>query len=260
MILIKTENEIAAMRVCGKRHAEILEKLSAMVCPGVSTMELNDAAEAMVRDYGDTPAFLNYKPDGAKTPFPATLCVSVNDEIVHGIPKSNRILQEGDIVSLDLGIWHEEESVRVITDSAVTVPVGKISRELEDLLAATQDALGVGILAAQPGAFTGDVGYAIESFVNKKYGIVREFSGHGVGRHIHEDPYVPNFGKPGTGERLVPGMTIAIEPMLNIGKAGIDMLDDEWTIVTRDGKPSAHFEHTILITETGNEVLTKKAD
>jgi methionyl aminopeptidase len=197
---------------------------------------------------------LNYKPEGAKTPFPATLCISINDEVVHGVPDDKRVLQEGDIVSLDLGIHHDG----IFTDAAVTVPVGKISKQLEELLVITAEALEVGIAAAQPGATTGDVGYAIESFVNKRYGIVREFSGHGVGRNIHEDPYIPNFGKPGMGERLVPGMTIAIEPMLNIGKAGVEMLDDQWTIVTTDGKPSAHFEHTILITETGNEVLTKK--
>ncbi len=254
MILIKTDKEINAMRASGKRHAEILEKVSAMVKPGITTGELDAAAKKMVLDYGDTPAFLNYKPEGAATPFPATLCISINDEVVHGIPDNNRVLQEGDIISLDLGIHHDG----IFTDAAVTVPVGKISKQLEDLLAVTSDALDVGIAAAQPGATTGDVGYAIESFVNKRYGIVREFSGHGVGRNIHEDPYIPNFGKPGKGERLVPGMTIAIEPMLNIGKAGVEMLDDQWTIVTVDGKPSAHFEHTILITETGNEVLTKK--
>jgi len=254
VIIIKTQKEISAMRTCGKRHAEILEKLSAMVKPGISTAELDLAAHTMILEFGDTPAFLNYKPSGAKFPFPATLCVSVNDEIVHGIPDKNKILREGDIVSLDLGIHHDG----IFTDAAVTVPVGKISRELENLIAMTEEALQVGIAAAKPGATTGDVGYAIESFVNKKYGIVREFSGHGVGRKIHEDPYVPNFGKPGKGEKLVPGMTIAIEPMLNIGTANIEMLDDHWTIVTRDGKPSAHFEHTILITETGNEILTKK--
>ncbi len=242
------------MRVAGKRHAEILENVSAMVKPGITTGELDAAAKKMVLEYGDTPAFLNYKPEGAVTPFPATLCISINDEVVHGVPDNNRVLQEGDIVSLDLGIHHDG----IFTDAAVTVPVGKISKQLEELLAVTSDALEIGIAAAQPGATTGDVGYAIESFVNKRYGIVREFSGHGVGRKIHEDPYIPNFGKPGTGERLVPGMTIAIEPMLNIGKAGVEMLDDQWTIVTVDGKPSAHFEHTVLITETGNEVLTKK--
>ncbi|MDB4984218.1 MAG: methionine aminopeptidase type [Patescibacteria group bacterium] len=254
MIIIKTPAEIEAMRVAGKRHASILEKLSGLVRPGISTGELDRAAEMMVKEYGDTPAFLGYKPDGADRPFPATLCISVNDEVVHGIPDDNRILNEGDIVSIDLGLWHDG----VVTDAAVTVPVGKISKQLEDLLSATEDALEIGIAAAQPGAQTGDVGYAIESFVNKRYGIVREFSGHGVGRMIHEDPYIPNFGKSGTGERLVPGMTIAIEPMLNIGKAGIEMLDDGYTVVTHDGKQSAHFEHTILITETGNEILTKK--
>ena len=245
------------MRACGKRHAEILAAVSKLAKPGISTAELDRAVEKMIRANNDVPAFLNYKPDGADRPFPKSVCISVNDEIVHGIPADDRILENGDIVSIDIGIWHEQDGARVITDAAVTVPVGKISNELTDLLATTEEALRIGILTAKPGATTGDVGYAIESYVNGKYGIVKEFSGHGVGRKIHEDPYIPNFGKPGMGETLVPGMTIAIEPMLNLGKRQIEMLDDGYTVVTRDGKPSAHFEHTILITETGSEILTQ---
>ena len=257
MILLKTDQEIAAMRECGKRHAEILAAASRLVKPGMTTGELDRAIETMIRANEDTPAFLNYQPDGADRPFPKSVCISVNDEIVHGIPDNDRVLENGDIVSIDIGIWHAENGVRVITDAAVTVPVGTVTHELSDLLATTEEALRIGIEAAKPGATTGDVGFAIESYVGTKYGIVREFSGHGVGRKIHEDPYVPNFGRPGQGEKLVPGMTIAIEPMLNLGKRTIEMLDDGYTVVTRDGKPSAHFEHTILITETGNEVLTK---
>lgn len=253
-VIIKTEQEIKAMRVAGKRHAEILEKLAQIVRPGVSTAQLDEVAEKMIREYGDTPAFLGYKPDGAKLPFPASLCVSINDEVVHGIPAKDRILKEGDIVSLDLGLKHDG----VFTDSAITVPVGKISHELNELLMVTKEALRVGIEAAKTGNTTGDIGHAIESFINKRYGIVEGFSGHGVGRKIHEDPYVPNYGKPGTGEVLRPGMTIAIEPMLNLGKKQVEMLDDGYTIVTKDGTPSAHFEHTILITENGPEVLTVK--
>lgn len=252
VIIIKTPSEIASMREGGRRHGRILAKVAELVRPGVSTRELDKAAEKMVRELGDVPAFLGYRPEGAATPFPATLCISVNDEVVHGLP-GDRILEDGDIVSLDLGVNHEG----VFTDAAITVPVGTISHELKNLIETTREALEIGIEAAKPGATTGDVGFAIESYVNKKYGIVREFSGHGVGREIHESPYVPNYGKPGKGERLVPGMTIAIEPMLNLGGKDVEILDDGWTVVTADGSPSAHFEHTILITETGNEVLTK---
>lgn len=253
MIIIKTDKEIAAMRIAGKRHAEILRKLAAMVRPGISTIELDAAAEAMIRDYGDVPAFKGYRPDGASTPYPATLITSVNEEVVHGIPGS-RILKEGDVVSLDLGVKHDG----VFTDSAITVPVGKISKELNELLMLTEEALYVGISAVKPGATVGDVGHAIKSFVNKRYGIVEGFSGHGVGRHIHEDPFIPNYGKPGEGEPLVPGMTVAIEPMLNLGLKYVRILSDGYTVVTKDGLPSAHFEHTLLVTETGYEILTQE--
>ena len=252
-VIIKTEQEIQNMREGGKRHAEILQKLAAMVRPGISTWELDEAAEKMIKEFGDRPAFKGYKPDGAKTPYPATLITSVNEEVVHGIPSKKKILQEGDIVSLDIGINHKG----VFTDAAITVPVGKISKELNELLMITEEALQVGIDQVCAGATTGDIGYAIQSFINKRYGIVEGFSGHGVGRHIHEDPYIPNYGKPGEGERLIPGMTIAIEPMMNLGTKYVKILKDGYTVVTRDGKPSAHFEHTVLVTETGYEILTK---
>jgi len=254
MIIIKTEKEIEVMREAGKRHAIILEKLAKMVKPGVSTWELDVAAETMIRDYGDIPAFKGYKPDGADYPFPGSLCVSVNDEVVHGIPAKDRILEEGDVVSLDLGLKHEG----LFTDAAITVPVGKVSNQLNELLMVTEEALQIGIDAAQIGNTTGDIGHAIESFVNKRFGIVEGFSGHGVGRKIHEDPYIPNYGKAGTGTKLVAGMTVAIEPMLNLGKKRVEILDDGYTVVTADGHPSAHFEHTIAITEKGPEILTKK--
>lgn len=255
VIIIKTDKEIAAMRVAGKRHAEILHKVADLVKPGISTMELDAAAEKMIRDYGDRPAFLGYQPEGAKIPYPATLCTSVNNEVVHGIPDKKRILQEGDVISLDLGLQHDG----VFTDSAITVPVGKISPEIAELLSVTKQALQIGINAARVGNTTGDIGHAIETFVNKKYGIVEGYSGHGVGRAIHEDPYVPNYGKPGSGEKLKPGMTIAIEPMLNMGKKHVKLLSDGYTVVTRDSSISAHFEHTILITENGPEIFTKKS-
>lgn len=254
MIIIKTPEEIANMREGGKRHADILQRVAKLVRPGISTWELDQAAEAMIKEYGDKPAFKGYKPDGAKTPYPASLITSINEEVVHGIPDKKTILKEGDIISLDLGINHEG----VFTDAAITVPVGEVSKECNELLMITEEALQIGIDAAKPGATTGDIGYAIQSFINKRYGIVEGFSGHGVGRHIHEDPYIPNYGKLGEGEKLVPGMTIAIEPMMNLGTKHVKILSDGYTVVTKDGKPSAHFEHTVLITETGAEILTKK--
>jgi methionyl aminopeptidase len=254
MIIIKTPEEIVNMREGGKRHADILQRVAKLVRPGISTWELDEAAEAMIKEYGDKPAFKGYKPEGADKPYPASLITSVNQEVVHGIPSKKKILEEGDIISLDLGISHEG----VFTDAAITVPVGKVSKELNELLMITEEALHVGIDAAKPGATTGDIGYAIQSFINKRYGIVEGFSGHGVGRHIHEDPYIPNYGKAGEGEKLVPGMTVAIEPMMNLGTKYVKILSDGYTVVTKDGKPSAHFEHTVLITETGAEILTKK--
>jgi methionyl aminopeptidase len=253
MIFIKTAEEIASMRIAGKRHAEILNKVAQRVAPGISTGQLDHYAEELVRAYGDIPAFKGYTPEGADFPFPGTLCISINDEVVHGIPDDTRILEDGDIVSLDLGLQHNG----VFVDGAITVPVGTISSELQQLLDDTKQALEIGIAQAKPGNTVGDIGNAIESFVAKKYGIVQGFAGHGVGRYIHEDPHIPNYGKPGMGAVLKPGMTIAIEPMLNLGKKSVEMLDDGYTIVTRDGSPSAHFEHTILITEHGPEILTK---
>lgn len=252
-IIIKSQKEIENLRVAGKHLAQVLQKVKAKVVPGVSTKELDAYAEKLIRELGDVPAFLNYKPEGAVSPFPATLCVSVNDEVVHGIPKANRILKEGDIISIDLGLKHEG----VFTDHAMTVPVGKVSEPLKKLLEVTEKAMLAGIAAAQAGYYTGDIGAAVEGFVKPyKYGIVEVLAGHGVGRYIHEDPYIPNFGKPGTGAKLVPGMVIAIEPMLNLGTKNVVIDDDDWTFKTADGKLSAHFEHTVLITENGPEILT----
>jgi methionyl aminopeptidase len=224
---------------------------------GVSTKDLDIYAEKLIRENGDEPAFLNYRPKGAKTSFPASLCVSVNDEVVHGIPNAKRILKEGDIVSLDLGLKHRG----LFTDIAITVPVGKISAGAEKLIEVTEQALQVGIGIARAGNTVGDIGYAIENFVRskgeKKYGIVEVLSGHGVGRAIHEDPYIPNFGKAHKGEKLVAGMVVALEPMVNEGTKNITIDSDEWTFRTADGQNSAHFEHTILITDGEAEVLTK---
>lgn len=253
MIIIKTEKEIEILREGGKRLAVILNKVKDMVKPGISTKELDDYARKLIHEMGDTPAFLNYRPEGAKTPFPAALCVSINDEVVHGIPSAKKILKEGDIVSIDLGLKHKG----MFTDMAMTVAVGEISASSKKLLDITERALEVGINASIGGNRVGDIGNAIESFVKPYgYGIVDVLSGHGVGKYIHEDPYIPNFGKKGTGPKLVPGMVIAIEPMLNNGTKKIIVDKDDWTICTADKKRSAHFEKTILITEGEPEILT----
>ena len=257
MITIKTKEEIEILREGGKHLATVLYKLKEKVVPGISTKELDTYTEKIIYEMGDSPAFLNYRPEGANIPYPASLCISVNDEVVHGIPNKNRILKEGDIVSLDLGIKHQG----LFTDMAITVPVGVISAQNQTLLEVTEQSLKVGIGAAQGGNTIGDIGFAIESFIRSrkenKYGIVEVLSGHGVGRAIHEDPYIPNFGKKGKGAKLVPGMVVAIEPMINLGTKNVTIDDDQYTFRTADGKNSAHFEHTILITESEPEILTK---
>lgn len=254
MIIIKTPEEIEILREGGKRLATILQKVKEIIKPGISTFELDQYAEKLIREYGDTPAFLHYRPAGAKSAYPASLCVSVNEEVVHGIPSKDRILKEGDIVSIDLGLKHKG----LFTDHAITVPVGTVSPALEKLLATTKKALEIGISAARVGNRVGDIGYAIESFVRPhKYGIVEVLSGHGVGKEIHEDPYIPNFGKKGTGVKLSAGMVIAIEPMLNSGTKNVTLEKDDWTFRTADRKRSAHFEHTVLITADDPEILTR---
>ena len=254
MITLKTKKDITILREGGHRHAEILCELAKLVQPGISASELNARAEDLIEAGGDQAAFLNYKPRGASRPFPASLCVSVNDEIVHGIPnEGEKILKEGDIVSLDLGLVHKG----LITDAAVTVGVGAIAPELEKLLAETKRALLAGIKAAKGGRRVGDISSAIELIgIAGKYGIVEELAGHGVGYRVHEDPYVPNYGEAGRGEVLSPGLVIAIEPMFNLGTRRIVLDADQWTYRTADGKPSAHFEHTVLITKSGAEILT----
>lgn len=253
-LTVKTSKEIALLREGGKRLAYILAQVSAEVRPGVSSRVLNDLAEKLMREGGDTPAFLGYSPTGAKRPFPAALCVSVNDEVVHGIPnEEEKILKEGDTVTLDAGLIHQG----LFTDSAITVGVGKIDGRAQKLLETTQKALTVGIKAVRAGATTGDIGFAIETFVKPfGYGIVRELAGHGVGYAVHEEPFVPNFGKKGEGTVLKAGMVIAIEPMLNEGGAGVKLAKDGYTYRTKDGSRSAHFEHTVVVTENGCDILT----
>jgi len=252
LVIIKTQKEIEILRAGGKRLAFVLDEVAKKVKPGVSTHELDQYALKLIREGGDEPAFLNYQPYGADKPYPASLCTSINDEIVHCIPEKNRILKEGDIISLDLGLKHKG----MFTDHAVTVAVGKIDKASEKLLQVTKEALMIGIMEAKGGNHVGDIGNAIEKFLKPfKYGIVREMSGHGVGREIHEDPYIPNYGGRGKGEMLVPGMVIAIEPMVNLGGDAI-LFEDDYTVKTKDGKRSAHFEHTVLITDSEPEILT----
>ena len=253
-IIIKTKDEIEKIREGGRRLAMVLSEAAALVRPGISAAELDAFTRARIAELGDTPAFLGYKPAGHRTAYPAALIVSVNSEVVHGIPTGDKILKEGDIVTLDLGIKH----VGLFTDHAVTVAVGTISKERQKLLNVTREALHEGIDAVIPGARVGDIGHAIESYVKKqgKYGIVEVLAGHGVGREIHEDPFIPNFGKAGTGDVLVPGMIIAIEPMLTLGSKHVVDCPDGYTIKTEDGSAAAHFEHTVLVTETGHEILT----
>lgn len=253
-IELKSQAEIEILKEGGKRHAQILSDLSALVKPGVSTFFLEQEARRMIEAMGDKSAFLGYKPRGARRPFPAALCVSINNEIVHGIPNEvERLLNEGDLVSLDLGLVHEG----LITDSAVTVSCGAVDDEARELLRVGKEALQRGIEAAQGGNYVGDIGAAIDAVVSKSnFSSVTDLAGHGVGYKVHEEPFVPNVGKAGAGEKLVPGMVIAIEPMVNAGTPEIKLLKDGYTFVTRDGERSVHFEHTIAITEKGPIILT----
>lgn len=252
-ITIKNPQQIEILREAGRHHARILNELESLVVPGVTALELNAIAEEKVRAVGAKPSFLNYQPDHTYPLYPASLCVSINNEVVHGIPKADMVVKSGDIVSIDLGLQYKG----LFTDSARTVIVGDVSVEKKQLVYDTREALMLGIQAAQPGNTVGDIGYAIESFNDKRYGNVRELSGHGVGIAVHEDPYVPNYGKRGQGAKLKPGMVIAIEPMFNLGTSDVNFHDDGYTVSTRDGAVSAHVEHTVLITENGPEILTE---
>lgn len=251
-IKLKNENDIKLLRESGKRLSTVLTAVAKEVRPGVSTKYLNDFVYKMITDMGDKPAFLNYKPFGASYPYPGSICISVNEQVVHGIGSDDHILEEGDIVGLDGGVNHKG----LITDSARTVPVGAISKEDEVLLQVTKDALMAGIKAAKAGNYVNDISKAIEKAIPKKYGIVKILSGHGVGYKVHEEPYVPNFDDGIKGPKLVPGMVLAIEPMVNMGTDEVYLAEDGYTFITVDHKRSAHFEHTILITENGPEILT----
>lgn len=265
-MLIKSKLEIDILREGGKRLAAILEEVALRVKPGISTLDLDILAERLIFECGGVPAFKGYRIREAKIPYPASICVSVNDEVVHGIPRKNRILREGDIVGLDIGMKWPSRSITnnrlpvtdgLYTDMAVTVGVGKISKEAARLINATKEALSVGIDAAKAGARIGDIGAAIQACLSKqKLGIIRDLAGHGVGYQLHEKPLIPNYGKAGTGPVLQDGMVIAIEPMATLGGWRITLDDDQWTFRTADGSISAHFEHTVAVTKDGAEVLT----
>ena len=247
-IIIKSAGEIADMRQAGKIVAEVLKILSEQAKPGMKTKELDTIAAGEVERLRAEPSFKGYRG------FPATLCVSINDEIVHGIP-GERVLCEGDILSLDFGAVYNGFQ----GDAAVTVGIGKVSPEARQLMEAAEGSLGAGISAACPGARLGDISAAIQNYAESRgYSVVREYTGHGIGRDMHEEPQIPNFGLPGTGPVLREGMTLALEPMLNAGDWRTRVGDDHWTVLTADGSLSAHFEHTIAITDAKAEVLTKR--
>jgi len=246
MIIAKSAKDLDKMRAVGELIAEVRESLRAMVKPGISTMELNNAADKMIRDAGATPTFIGYHG------FPYAICASVNHEIVHGFSKKDP-LNEGDIVSLDMAATFQG----FVGDTAMTLPVGKITDELKQLIRVTEECLEFGIQAARVNNRVGDIGWAVQQHAEKYgYGIVRDYTGHGIGRQMHESPQIPNYGRQGTKERIRVGYCFAIEPMLNLGTAETRTLSDKWTVVTLDGKPSAHAEHTLAVTADGPEVLT----
>jgi methionyl aminopeptidase len=248
MVELKSKKEIELIAQSGEILSEVLIKMKEMIKPGISTAEINRLAIKMVKAHGVKAAFLGYRG------YPAAVCVSVNKEVVHGIPSDKVILKEGDIVSLDFGVEREG----YFSDAALTVPVGKISGRAQKLIKVTQEALAKGIDMAKPGNRISDISAAVQNYAEANgFSVVRDLCGHGVGRKVHEDPMIPNFGKPGQGPLIQPGMVLAIEPMVNAGGFEVATLDDEWTVVTMDGSISAHFEHTVAITETGNLVLTR---
>jgi len=247
VIVLKSRAEIQRMRVAGRLVAEILALLQDRVAPGITTGELDRLAEAECKKHKAKPAFKGY---GG---FPYTICASPNEKVVHGFP-DDVPLREGDILSIDFGVVYDG----FYGDAAVTVPVGRISPDRECLLRVTESSLLLAIAAAKPGARLSDVSSAVQQHVEREgFSVVREFVGHGIGRQLHESPQIPNFGAPGQGPKLKAGMTLAIEPMINAGGPGIKILEDGWTAVTADGKPSAHFEHTVAITEGEAEILTR---
>ena len=249
MIILKSGEELEKMRKAGRLVAEVLAILKEKIRPGVTTLELDQLAEEKCNKWKARPAFKGY---GG---FPFTICASPNDRVVHGFPNEHP-LQEGEIISIDFGLIIDE----YYGDSAVTFPVGEIDETTQRLLTVTKESLELGIAAAQPGGRLSDISHAVQTRVEQDYfSVVREFVGHGIGRQLHEDPQIPNYGPPARGPKLKAGMTLAIEPMVNIGMPAVKVLEDGWTAVTTDGRRSAHFEHTVAITENGPEILTRLA-
>jgi methionyl aminopeptidase len=250
MIIGKSRREIEKMRAAGQLVGRVLQELRRMVEPGVTTLEVDQAAEKMIRDAGALPTFKGYHG------FPFSICASVNEQVVHGFP-SNYKLKEGDIFSIDCGATLEG----FVGDTATTVPVGKISEELRQLIRVTEESLELAIEQCREGKHLGDIGWAVQNHAESHgYTVVREYVGHGIGRRMHEDPQIPNYGMPGKGVKIRNGYVFAVEPMVNIGAQRTKVLADGWTVVTLDGKPSAHVEHTIAITEDGPQVLTRVAE
>lgn len=247
MILVKSEAELALMRAAARIVAETLELLSSAVKEGVTTLELDEMAEAYIRKQGAVPAFKGY------SGYPASICAAVNSQVIHGIPSAKTVLKQGDIVGIDLGAVYKG----FVGDAARTFAVGKVSDKARRLMSVTQEALTLAIAEARDGNRVSDIGHAVQSHVEAAgYSVVRSFVGHGIGKKLHEEPQVPNFGVPGKGPRLKSGMTLAIEPMVNEGGFEVKVLKDGWTAVTEDGSLSAHFEHTVLVTPEGGEPLT----
>jgi methionyl aminopeptidase len=247
MVIRKSDRELALMREAGRIVAITLAHLEERIKPGITTAEMDALAYEIVTKHGATPSFLGYRG------FPASLCISINEELVHGLP-GPRVLEEGDIVSMDFGAIYQGYH----GDAAVTVAVGKISQETQRLVETTRGALEAAIAQARKGHYLGDISWAIQSYAESRgFSVVRQYVGHGVGRDMHEDPQIPNYGQPGRGILLKPGMTFALEPMVNIGSYLTQVLDDNWTVVTEDGELSAHFEHTIAITSGEPEILTR---
>jgi len=247
MIELKNASQLAKMRVAGRIVAQTLEIVRANVRPGVTTGELDRLAEEHIRKHGAVPAFKGYHG------FPATLCTSVNEQVVHGIP-GLRKLEPGDIISIDCGAVIDG----YFGDAAITLPVGEVAPELQALLTVTEESLYLGLAQAKQGNRLFDISHAVQAHVEGHgFSVVRDYVGHGIGRAMHEEPQIPNFGKPGRGPRLEVGMVLAIEPMVNMGTYEVRTLDDHWTVVTKDGRASAHFEHTVAVTENGPEILTR---
>jgi methionyl aminopeptidase len=249
MIALKSAAEIDRIAAAGRIVSNVLDELGRMVRPGISTMDLDTAARAIIHHAGATPSFLGY----GQPPFPAAICASIDDEVVHGIPSRQRILQEGSLISIDVGACLEGFHA----DAARTYAVGKIDEDRSRLLQVTEECFWQAFAKAQVGARLGDLSAAVQTHAEAHgYGVVRELTGHGVGRHLHESPDLPNYGRPGHGMRLEAGLVLAMEPMINLGTRRIVMLEDGWTIVTADGKPSAHYENTLAITPDGPVILT----